>query len=83
MKYKTQTFKKYIAQHGRSRNLGTDNGTEYKKNLKKKFCISKQIARKITVTETPEKNGVAERFNRTVVEVARCLPIDSKLRKSY
>ena len=53
------------------------------KKAYKKFCISKQVAQKITVTETPEKNGVAERFNRTVVGVARCLPIDSKLRESY
>ena len=37
---------------------------------------------KITVPETSEKNGVAERFHRAVVEAARCLPMDSKLPKS-
>ena len=36
----------------------------------------------IVVPETPEQNGVAERFNRTAVEAARCLPMDSKLPKS-
>ena len=85
MKYKTQalqTFKEYIAQYGRPKILRTDNGTEYKNKAFKKFCISKEIAREFTVTETPEQNGVAERFNRTVVEAARCL-IDSKLPKSY
>ena len=30
-----------------------------------------------------QQNCVAERFNRTVVEAARCLLIDSKLPKSY
>ena len=61
----------------------TDNGTEYKNKAFKKFCISKEIAREFTVLETPEQNGVAERFNRTVVEAARCLLIDSKLPKNY
>ena len=60
-----------------------DDGTEYKNKDFKKFCISKEIAREYTVPETPEQNGVAERFNRTVVEAARCLLIDSKLTKSY
>ena len=60
-----------------------DNGTEYKNKALKKFCISKDIAREYTVPETPEQNGVAERFNRTAVEAARCLPINSKLPKSY
>ena len=80
MKYKTQalqTFKEYVAKI-----LRTDNGTEYKNRAFKKFCISKEIAREFTVPETPEQNGVAERFNRTVVEAARCLLIDSKLPKA-
>ena len=83
MKYKTkalQTSKEYVAQNGRPKNFRTDNGTEYRKACKK-FCISKEIAREFTVPETPEKNGVAERFNRTVVKATRCLLIDSKLTK--
>ena len=86
MKYKTQalqTFKEYVAQYGRPKILRTDNGTEYKNKTFKKFCRSKEIAREFTVPETPEQNCVAERFNRTVVEAARCLLIDSKLPKSY
>ena len=85
MKYKTkalQTFKNYVAQNGRPKNFRTDNETEYKKSLKK-ICISKEIAREITVPETPEKNDVAERFNRTVVKAARCLLLDSKWTKIY
>ena len=39
--------------------------------------------REYTVPETPEQNGVAERYNRTVVETARSLLIESKLPKSY
>ena len=84
MKYKTQTLqtiKEYVAQYGRPKILQTDNGREYKNKVFKKFCISKEIAREYTVPETIEQNGVAERFNRTVVKAARCLLIDSKLPK--
>ena len=69
MKYKTQelqTFEEYVAQYGRPKILRIDNGTEYKNKAFKKFCMSKEIARKNTVLETPEQNGVAERFNRIV-----------------
>ena len=86
MNYKTQAlqnFKEYVAQYGRPKILRTDNGTEYKNKAFKKFCTSKEIAREFTVPETPEQNGVAERFNRTVVEAARCLLIYSKSPKSY
>ena len=33
--------------------------------------------------ETPEPNGMAERANRTIVEMARCLLLEPKLPKSY
>ena len=44
MKYKMQalqTFKEYVAQYGRPKNLRTDNETEYKNKAFKNFCISK------------------------------------------
>ena len=79
MKYEMQAlqaFKEYIAQYGRPKILRTDNGTEYKNKTFKKFCKSKEITREFTVPEKPDQNGVAERFNRTAVEAARCLLID-------
>ena len=39
--------------------------------------------REYTVPETPEQNGVAERYNRWVAETALSLLIESKLPKSY
>ena len=63
--------------------MRTGNGTQYKNKVGNNLCISKEIAREYTVPETPEQNGVAEDFNRTVVEAARCVLIDSKLPKSY
>ena len=86
MKYKTQalqTFKKCFARYGPPKIWRTYEGTEYKNEACKKYCISEKIAREITVSETLDQNGFAERFNRTVVEAARYLLIDSKLPKRY
>ena len=41
------------------------------------------MKREYTVSDTPEQNGVAELYNRTVVETARGLLIQSKLPRSY
>lgn len=37
------------------------------------FCEENGIRRELTAPYTPEQNGVAERKNRTVVEMARSL----------
>ena len=69
-KYKTQAlqaFKEYVAL---PKILRTDNETEYKNNDVKKLCISDNIAREFTVHATNGQNGVAEGFNRTVLEAA-------------
>ena len=49
----------------------------------KKLCTNNKMEREYTVPGTPAQNGVAERYNRTVVETARSLLIESKLPKSY
>ncbi|KAK8926482.1 hypothetical protein KSP39_PZI018387 [Platanthera zijinensis] len=46
--------------------------------------ISEQgIKREFTVTGTPEHNGVAERRNRTIVEMARCMLSSANLPKQF
>ena len=45
--------------------------------------VPKTIKRDYTVPETPEQNGVAERYNRTVVETARSLLIEPNFPKCY
>ena len=37
------------------------------------FCESCGIKRQLTAPHTPQQNGVAERKNRTAVEMARCM----------
>ena len=78
-----QKFKEYIAEIGTPRILRSDNGAEYTNKSFNQFCTNNKIKREYTVPETLEQNGVAERHNRTVVETARSLLIESKLPKSY
>ena len=78
-----QKFKEYLAEIDTPRILRSDNGTEYTNKNFKQFCTNNKIKEGYTVPETPEQNGVAERYNRTVVETARDLLIESKLPESY
>ena len=76
-------FKEYVAEAGTPRRLRTDNGAEYTFKKFKEFCRDSKIKQEFTVPETPQQNGVAERFNRTLVEMGRCLLIQAKLPKKY
>ncbi len=37
----------------------------------------------MTIPKTPEQNGVAERLNRTLVEMARSMLLDGKLKLKF
>ncbi|GJY52748.1 putative ribonuclease H-like domain-containing protein [Tanacetum coccineum] len=56
-----------------------DNGTEFKNSVMNQFCEMKGIKREFSIAMTPQKNGVAERRNRTLIEAARTMLVDSKL----
>lgn len=51
--------------------LRTDRGGEFCSNEFRKFCEGAGIERHYTTPYTPQQNGVVERRNRTVVEMAR------------
>lgn len=51
--------------------LRTDRGGEFCSNEFRKFCEAAGIERQYTTPYTPQQNGVVERRNRTVVEMAR------------
>lgn len=61
--------------------LRCDNGGEYKSNQFIRFCTEKGIRLEYTMPYTPEQNGVSERFNRTIVEKARAMLLESKCSK--
>ncbi|GJU52676.1 putative ribonuclease H-like domain-containing protein, partial [Tanacetum coccineum] len=56
-----------------------NNGTEFKNSVMNQFCEIKGIKREFSVVRTPQQNGVAKRKNRTLIEAARTLLVDSKL----
>ena len=51
----------------------SDGGGEYISNRFLEFCNWRGIEKQITVPYTPQQNGVAERMNRTLVEMARSM----------
>jgi hypothetical protein len=65
------------------KSLQSDNALEYMSNDFEKFLQTNGIKRRLTVPHTPQQNGVAERKNRTLVEMARCLLMQSNLPPSF
>ncbi|GKE48803.1 ribonuclease H-like domain-containing protein, partial [Tanacetum coccineum] len=47
------------------------------------FCKMKGIKREFSIARTPQQNGVAERKNRTLIEAARTMLVDSKLPTTF
>jgi len=81
-------FKEFKAKvenlHGRKiKCLQSDNGKEYRNEAFDNFLKENGISRRTTVTHTPEQNGVAERRNRTLIEMTRCLLSQSSLPHSF
>lgn len=67
----------------RVRTLRTDNGGEYTSTQFKNYLKGQGIRHELTIPKTPEQNGVAERLNRTLVEMARSMLLDAKLPKRF
>lgn len=65
------------------RALRTDNGSEYVSERFQKLCDSDGIHHQLTTVYTPQQNGVCERKNRTVLNMARCLLFQGKLPSQF
>jgi transposase InsO family protein len=63
--------------------IRSDRGGEYVNENLTKFFKKEGITPQFTVPYTPQQNGVAERKNRYLVEMARTMLIDSKLPTKY
>lgn len=59
-----------------------DNGREYANDYLQSWCKSEGIEIDFTTPHTPQLNGKAERINRTIIEKARALIFDSKMKKT-
>ncbi|GJZ09788.1 integrase, catalytic region, zinc finger, CCHC-type containing protein [Tanacetum coccineum] len=81
MRVETIYGKKYILlnYNAKIHNIRTDNGTEFKNATLKAHYEKLGIMQQISIARTPQQNGVVERRNRTLVEVARIMLIFSRL----
>ncbi|GKF49756.1 putative ribonuclease H-like domain-containing protein, partial [Tanacetum coccineum] len=60
-----------------------DNGAEFKNREMNQFYEMKGILRHFSVAKTPQQNGVTKRRNRTLIEAARTMLVDSKLPTTF
>ncbi|GKC89026.1 putative ribonuclease H-like domain-containing protein, partial [Tanacetum coccineum] len=59
--------------------LATKSETKFKNREMDEFCGQKGIKREYSIARTPQQNGVAERKNKTLIEAARTMLVDSLL----
>ncbi|GKC76735.1 retrovirus-related pol polyprotein from transposon TNT 1-94 [Tanacetum coccineum] len=59
-------------------NIRTDNGTEFVNQTLKAYYEEVGISHQTSMAQTPQQNGVVERWNRTLVEAVRTILIFSK-----
>ena len=59
--------------------LRSDNGREFTSKEFIAYCNNYGIKRQFSIARTPQQNGVVERKNRTIQEMARTMLMDSKL----
>lgn len=65
------------------RGIRSDNGDEYLSNEMKQFCLLNGIIQQTMHSYSPHENGIAERWNRTLTEMVRCLLVQSGLSIVY
>lgn len=65
------------------KSIRTDNGSEFLNRHFQKFCSDTGVKHELTNTYTPEQNGVAERFNRTLMDGVRTVLSESGLSESF
>ncbi|KAH0819264.1 hypothetical protein GEV33_003527 [Tenebrio molitor] len=65
------------------RTVQSDNGKEYCNKEMDKFFRDSGIQHRLTTVYSPQQNGLAERKNRTLVEAARCMLLESGLPASF
>lgn len=71
-------------QHGHQvKCLRSDNGGEYLNHSMTQFMQDNGIRHEFTTSYTPQQNGKAERKNRTLIEMVRCLLHWSHLNQSW
>ena len=91
LQHKSETFQKFQMFKAMVENqsgchikvLRTDRGGEFISKEFNLFCEEEGIQRELTAPYTPEQNGIAERKNRTIVEMARSMLQARKLPNQF
>ena len=63
--------------------LRTDRGGEYNSKEFTEFCSTHGITRQLTAAYTPQQNGVAERKNRTIMNMVRSMLSEKQMPKEF
>lgn len=63
--------------------IRSDNGVEYVNRQFVEYLQHEGIQQHKTAPYTPQQNGVAERKNRTLIEMARCMILESELGNQF
>ena len=63
--------------------LRSDNGGEYTSKMFEAYLKSEGIRHERTITKTPQQKGVAERLNRTLVELSHSMLLDAALPNKF
>lgn len=87
MKTKDEVLEKFIEYKNKVENfhglkitaIRSDNGGEYISEEFEDLLFQNGISRQRTVPRTPEQNGVAEKMNHTLLDMTRCLLIESSI----
>jgi transposase InsO family protein len=91
LRHKSETFAKFKEfkaeaekQSGKYiKSLRSDGGGEYNSNEFANFCKSQGIIMQTTTRYTPQQNGVAERKNQTIMNMARSLLKEKSLSNTF
>lgn len=91
LKKKGELFEKFLEfkakvekQTGKNiKTVRSDNGGEYRSNELQNYLKKEGICHQLTTEYTPQQNGIAERRNRTLAEMARCMLLQSGLPPSF
>jgi hypothetical protein len=63
--------------------LRSDGGGEYTSHAFKEFCAENGVQHEVIAPYTPQHNGIAERRNRTIMNMTRCMLKEKKLPHSF
>lgn len=89
LKHKSEAadaIKRFVEQcenqfNSKIKTIRSDNGKEYVNKEVAKYFEGKGIVHQTSCPYTPPQNGVAERYNKTILDKARCLIINAKAPK--